>query len=845
MDNKDFDNFNIDDEIDLFGTNPNDESNDIEKLEKESFQEPSVESYEEFAKRYADNTEDEFSVDLSSNNSEILDLNSFSEEKEDKNQEEEKKAKKQKTKKAHRIFNKSNILMSILSTFLVFLLTGCIVAGTFLVYVFAFVDGTMKEDLNNLEMSYTTIIYVQDKNGEWVEYQRLYGDENRIWVSYDLERASSKDPDYSGIPQNLANAFVAIEDKRFLEHDGVDWKRTIAAFANMVVPISSSGFGGSTITQQLVKNITDDADRKASRKVREIMRARYLEGNYSKETILECYMNTIAMGKGMCGVAVPAEYYFGKHVSELTLAECASLAAITKQPEYYRPDKNPENNLERRKHVLYEMFDQGLITEAEYNEAIDEELKVIANSDALKENIEINNYFVDALIEEVVDTLVSVNGYSRDEAIKDFYNGGYKIYSTMDPDIQASLEKVFTDPKFSITNSDGQSLQGGMTILDYKGNIKGIVGGIGEKTGNRGYNRATMSVRQPGSTMKPLAAYAPSIEFDLINFSSIMEDKPIVYYEGKEYEWTPTNWYDRYEGNKFMSEALRRSINTIPVQLIDLLTPQRAFDFITANFKIKNLNPKNDANYSPLGMGGTSGGLTTLESAAAYSVFGNKGLYYEPTTYVSIYNRYGELVASNDKTPSIAISEDTASIMNHLLRSVVTERDATGYTVNNYISNMPIYAKTGTSNDDRDLWFVGGTPYYVASCWCGYDNNAAVATKDNKTALKMWGEVMGEIHKDLPEKSFEESRYTQCRLFCQETGQLATDACPIGGYGWYKLSGQSSCSEHLGNVIVTDTEEDVLEYLNPKPEEGDGENTENPEGETPDEPAPEENDDTE
>lgn len=828
MDNKDFENYNIDDDFDLSSA----------RNDKPSSDEKPIESYEDFAKRYAD-TSDDNDVDLSSNDSEVFDINSISsDEVEEEKKEEPKQKNRNKKPKKFKWLTKTHVWMSILTIFLVFLITGCMVAGTFVVYVFAFVDGTMKEDLNNLELSYTTVIYAQTRDGEWVEYQRLHDEENRLWVSYDLERATAKDPDYTGIPQNLANAYVAIEDKRFLEHDGVDWKRTIAAFANMVIPVSNSAFGGSTITQQLVKNITDDDDRKASRKVREIMRARYLEGNYSKETILECYMNTIAMGKGMCGVAVPAEYYFGKHVSELTLAECASLAAITKQPEYYRPDKHPDNNLERRNHVLYEMLDQGLITEDEYNEAVEEKLNVVADSDALKENIEINSYFVDALIEEVIVKLMEVNNYDRETAVENFYNGGYKIYSTMDPDVQEALEKTFTDPKYSVTSSDGSLLQGSMTILDYEGNIKGIVGGMGEKTGNRGLNRATMSIRQPGSTIKPLAAYAPAIENDIITYSSILEDKATVYYEGKEYEWTPSNWYDGYKGNMLVEYALRRSVNTIPVHLVDLLTPQRAFNFVVDSFKLKNLNPNADANYSSLGMGGTNGGLTTLESAAAFSVFGNKGLYYEPTTIVSIYNRYGELIASNESVPTVALSEDTATIMNHLLRNVVTKTDATGYTVNEYISNMPIYAKTGTSNSGEyanDVWFVGGTPYYVASCWCGYDNNQAIKKAYEKTALKMWGAIMGEIHKDLPKKDFEESRYVQCRLFCKDTGQLATDACPIGGYGWYKNSGQSICTEHHGSVIVTDTEEDVREYLKPKPkpEEGGGDTSETPEGETP------------
>lgn len=808
MDNKDFENFNIDDDFDLFGA----ESDASDKASKSDMPQ------DEFGT--ANDNED---FDLSSNNSEVFDLNSFVIEQFEGEESEEKASDSKKGKNKFRLFTKANVLKSILTVFLIFLITGCLVAGSLVVYVFAFVDGTMKEDLDNLELSYTTVIYVQDDDGNWVEYQRLHDEENRIWVDYDKEKAIAEDPEYTGIPQNLANAFVAIEDKRFLEHDGVDWRRTAAAFINMVIPMSNNKFGGSTITQQLVKNITDDDDKKASRKVREIMRARYLEGEYTKEVILECYMNTIAMGKGMCGVAVPAEYYYGKTVDELTLAECASLAAITKSPEYYRPDKNPKNNLERRNDVLYEMYDQGLITEAEYNDAVNEEMKVVADSSALKENIEINSYFVDALIEEVIVELMEVYGYKREYAVEDFYNGGYKIYCTMDPDVQESLEKVFTDKKYALSGKDGTTLQGSMTILDYEGNVKGVVGGIGEKTENRGLNRATMSKRQPGSTMKPLAAYSLAIENDLITYSTIVDDKKTVYYEGKEYEWYPVNWYDHYKGKMNIEYALRRSVNTIPVYLVDLLTPQKSFDFVFEKLKLSGLNPEADANYSPLGMGGTNGGITTMQSAAAYQVFGNGGLYYEPTTIVSIYDRYGELVMENDTVPTVAVGEDTATVMNHLLQKVVRGQDGTGDDVLAYMSEMPIYAKTGTSDDANDLWFVGGTPYYVASCWCGFDSMQGISKANEKTALKMWGTVMADVHKDLAVKNFEDSRYTQCRIYCAESGELARDGCPVGGYGWYKATGQKVCSTHGGNVITAKTEDEVLRYLYPsayEPEQG-------------------------
>ncbi len=750
------------------------------------------------------NNNDNF--DLSSNDSEVFDLNSFATEEDqtDYNSFDVKNDAKGKTVKK-KFFCRANLVKVLLTSFLVFLITGCLVAGTLLVYVFAFVDGTMDEDLNNLELSYTTTIYVQNEDGGWEEYQRLHGEDNRIWVDYNKEKAIAKDPSYTGIPQNLANAFIAIEDKRFMDHDGVDWKRTFGALVNMVFPMRSK-FGGSTITQQLVKNLTSDKDQKASRKVREIMRARYLEGKYTKETIIECYMNTVSMGKGMCGVEVPAEYYFGKNINQLTLAECASLAAITKSPEYYRPDKNPENNLDRRNDVLYEMYDQGYITKEEYDEAVSEELNVVADDSVLKET-EINSYFVDALIDEVIQTIMDVYGYEEAHAAKNFYNGGYKIYASLDPKIQASLENVFTDTAYALAGKNDAKLQGSMTVMDYEGHIKGLVGGIGEKTENRGLNRATMSIRQPGSTMKPIAAYAPALEKDLITYSSIVNDKKTMYGN-----WYPVNWYGSFWGNITVKYALERSVNTIPVYLVDLLTPKASYDFLTQKLGVTTLN-SNDINYSPLGMGGTNGGLTTVESAAAYAVFGNNGLYYEPSTFVELYDQYDTLIASHNTQPTVALSEDTATIMNHLLQNVVYGGSGTGRGAGSYVPHMKIYAKTGTSNNENDLWFVGGTPYYVASCWCGYDQQQSIS--QSGIAMKMWGNVMSQIHKDLPAKTFVDSRYVQCRIYCVDTGELATDACPVGGYGWYKMTGQKVCSKHGGHEIDVNTQQGVQDYLNP------------------------------
>ena len=694
--------------------------------------------------------------------------------------------------------SKERFLKTFLTVMLIGIITVSIVMGTFIVYVFTVVDGTMDEDLDDLKLNFTTTIYVQNEKTEaWEEYQRLHGIFNRIWVSYDRNAAEAHSPDYTGIPQNLINAFVAVEDKRFFNHDGVDWKRTTGSFINMFIPIYSSAHGGSTITQQLVKNLTGDASRKPSRKMREIMRARYLEGHYSKDTIIECYLNTIAMGHGTYGVEVAANYYFDKSVHELTLLECASLAAITKSPSNYAPDDEPENNKNRRETVLALMLAQKLITQEEHDAALAEEFKLVASKEALNEN-EVNNYFVDALIAQVTKDIAEKYGYDLTHAANNFYSGGYKIYATIDPEIQATVDKVFSDSKkYGLKGKDGQLLQGAITVADYEGHVLALAGGIGEKTVNlglSGFNRATDAVRQPGSTMKPIAAYAPAIEKGLINYSSRVNDVATSY-NG----WTPVNWYKGYWGNISVEYALERSVNSIPVYLVNKMGPRVSYDFLTKKLGITTLTSE-DVNLSPLGMGGTNGGITTFESAAAYAVFGNGGFYYEPTLYYAVYDQKGEEILSPKSEPVVAISDDTATVMNKLLQSVVYGGNGTGRGAAGYIPDMKIYAKTGTSNNANDLWFVGGSPYYVASCWCGYDTQQAIS--DSAIALKMWGAVMSEAHKGLTPKEFALSSFAADRYYCTSTGLLATENCPSKGVGWYRKNDiPSVCTEHAGTAL--------------------------------------------
>ena len=708
------------------------------------------------------------------------------------------------TQKKHKKIDKKKVWQTVLAVFLVCVMLGCIGVGALIGYVILFIDGTMDENLNSLTLDYSTTIYAKSGD-DWVEYQRLHGEENRIWVDYDREKAEAKDPEYTGIPHNLALAFVAIEDKRFFDHEGVDWRRTFGAFINMVTNRTTSGYGGSSITQQLVKNLTKDNDRSADRKLREIMRARYLESKFTKEVILECYMNTIAMGNGLYGVEVASEFYYGKNVNELTLAECASIAGITNIPESYRPDKNPERNKKRRDLVLSLMLEQKLITKEEHDAAVAEPLNVVADRAALKET-SINSYFTDALIDDVVKALMEKYGWEKEHAEANFYNGGYKIYSTVNPEIQAVMDKVYSDSSYSLKSAKGNALQGSMVVMDYSGNVLGIAGGMGEKTENRGLNRATMSPRQPGSTIKPLSAYAPAIERDLITYSSIVEDKSTYYNRDT---WRPVNWYRSYKGNVTVEYALEISMNTIPVYLVDLLTKQKCFEFMTNTLGFKNLT-NIDADYSPLGMGGTNGGNTTLESAAAFAIFGNKGRYYSPITYTKILDQYDNVILTNKSDSTIAISEDTAYIMNKLLQNVVKGAEGTAAGARGYI-NMDFFAKTGTANHANDIWFVGGSPYYVASSWCGYDDPQKIT--DSKRARKMWGAVMKEIHKGLSAKSFDTTDKVVCRLYCQETGLIAKTGCPVSKYGWYKTSDKKYCTEHDGDVINATSVSDVKKYL--------------------------------
>ena len=392
-----------------------------------------------------------------------------------------------------------SVMRVVLKIFLTLLLIG-ITTGLLFTIIFAFyVKTNLSKDLdialNEVSLNLASTIYYTDANGESRELTTIHGKENRVWV------------DYENIPKVMSQAAVAIEDKRFYDHKGVDWYRTFGAFTNMFVTMRND-FGGSTLTQQLIKNITKEDDITVQRKLLEIFRALEFERKYTKDEIMEWYLNVIYLGQGCNGVGTASEAYFDKDVWDLTLAECASIVAITNNPSKYDPYISKSNNKERQELILSEMYyEQGMISYDEYKAAVDQEL-VFKRGEEEEYSQVIESYYVETVIADVTEDLMAEKGIDFNTASNLIHNGGYNIYSCIDPELQAKMDAVYLDPTNfpSVKSSKGQSLQSASVLLDpYTGMIKALVGGIGSKDANLILNRATDSQRPPGSSIKPIA----------------------------------------------------------------------------------------------------------------------------------------------------------------------------------------------------------------------------------------------------------------------------------------------------------------------------------------------------
>lgn len=727
-----------------------------------------------------------------------------------------------KPKSPKNLTKKAYILWGILATCV---LTVLVVVTTVLVSAIVYVKGDLVVNLDEYKanQNQTSFVYAYDKSGATVELARLHGEEDRVWVDLD------------DMSPYLKEAFIALEDTRFMKHHGVDWIRTFG----VIVKPKNIGQGGSTITQQLIKNITNNKEVTIVRKYREILMALNLEENYDKDVILEAYLNTLYLGSGCYGVKTASEKYFGKDVSELDAAECACLAVITKAPTKYNPLLNPEENLKRRNHCLKLMYDEGkgCLNEEEYNAATTENLiftnspdyvpsdKIKDTKTANEDEKVINSFYVDYVIQAVRDDLMEKYGYSKQQATNQIYYGGLKIYTAVDLDVQATLEDVYVNRKSfpdMVSKKDGSKVQSAMTIMDYQGRIVAMVGQAGAKTQNRGLNRAANSYRQPGSTIKPLATYAPAIDMNIYNYSSMIKDYAIAVNGSL---W-PHN-VDKSLGsgnNVTVKYAIQKSLNTVPARIINYdVGIDNSFNFLRDNFHLSRLDEKEDRTLSPLATGALTNGTTTVEMAAAYATFGNGGLYYKPYAYYKVTNSSGsEIVLSNENPVSQrAISEETSDIMCELLQTV----DTSYYGTASNVRKFQIMAKTGTTSSDKDRWFCAGTPYYVAAVWVGFDSPETLNASVNPGG-KIFFRVFDDIHKGLDAKQFPKSSGTVEKSFCSRTGKLASSNCGSTQKGWYKITslpavctsctGSSSSSSVLeaASSAVNDIANNINDVIN-------------------------------
>ena len=618
---------------------------------------------------------------------------------------------------------------------LIVLVTGLLFLCIFAYYVKNCLSTDLDVQLSDFTVSLSSSILYEDSDGNWQNLTNLSSTENRVWI------------DYADIPKDMEHAAVAIEDKRFYKHKGVDWYRTTGAFINMFLSMKND-FGGSTITQQLIKNLTKQDDITVQRKLLEIFQALEFEKSYDKEEIMEWYLNIVYFGEGCNGVYTAAETYFGKEPKDLTLAECASIIGITNNPSKYDPFISRENNKARQETILKQMYEQGYISKEQYDEAVAQEL-VFVRSESDDATQTIYSYYAEAVINDVLNDLVEQKGVSRDTARTLLYSGGYQVYSCYDPSIQQAIDDVYTDldKMPQRPSASGQQFESAIVIMDpYTGEIKGLSGGTGKKTINFGTNRATQSKRPPGSSLKPIATYGPAMELGLITQYTQVNDSPDI-------KLTGTSWYPKNSGGGnygviTIREALQRSLNTVSAQILDKLTPRASYEFLKDKLGVTSL-AESDCDYAPLALGQLTHGITVREMTQAYSAFVNDGVFTYGRTYSYVKDPSGEVVLENPARTIVAFKANTAWNMADMLCNAVNS--GTGSEAR--LSGMPVGGKTGTTTNNCDRWFVGFTPYYVAAVWTGYDMPEYMNFSGNPAA-QIWKLVMDPIHKDLPTKSF-------------------------------------------------------------------------------------------
>ncbi|MFT3951468.1 MAG: transglycosylase domain-containing protein [Oscillospiraceae bacterium] len=713
---------------------------------------------------------------------------------------------KKKHKKQHPAVRVLRIVGTVvLSIFLIMIITGSVFATALTVYIMKFADSTTTITLDSIETTYTSQVLAKNPNydpadPESEEYSLYYtltaSGERRSWVALE------------DVPQYLRDAVVYSEDERFDSHDGVDFKRTFASFANLFLHFWAVEQGGSTITQQTIKNITgDDAQDGVdgmARKMREIFRAIDMEKHYTKDEILEAYLNIIYLGNGeglnFNGVQAAANFYFGKDVSDLDLAESVCITAIIKSPYANNPYINPEKNHERMKVILETMLENGCISDAEYTQACNEKLNVVGDPDYVTESEEmeivknqgVSSYYTDAAISQSISILMDEYGIDYTTAESKLYNGGYKIYTNVDLDMQKKLEAAYQkDSNFQRYSFGDDELQSGFFVMDYTGNVKAVVGARGEKTTSRSWSYATQGLFSPGSTIKPIASYGPAVDSDQITWSTLFKDEPIkIKIDGVSTKW-PVNYSESNEKQNWTyqtrttSYMLLRSINTCAAQIVKKLTPAYSYNFLQNTLQFSTLDVDNDVNYAPMTVGSLHNGVHLSELVASYQIFGNGGKYYDMSYVSEILDNEGNVIYEQPTGYTRAMGEDSAYVMNRLLNEVIDDSNGTGVAAK--LNKTDVVGKTGTAQDWTNLTFVACTPDYVSGLFLGYENPKQIPTSKYQNVAKIWKNVFGGIAEAEPTKEFTQPDSVVKKKYSTSTG-LVVDDKASGSWGWYKLS---------------------------------------------------------
>lgn len=645
---------------------------------------------------------------------------------------------------------------AVVTVLLVFITTGMILASIFAVYVKTCMTGL---DLTPEELSsaLSSTVWVETSPGsdQWEELEVLHATINRIWV------------DFENIPENVQHAAVAIEDKNFYTHKGVDWWRTLGAFGNMFLSMQDT-FGGSTLTQQLIKNLTGKNDVTVQRKLLEIFQALEFEKKYTKDEIITMYLNQIYLGEGCYGVGTAAREYFGKEVWQLDLAESASLIGITNNPSLYDPYIGPKckaRNKERQELILTQMYKQGYITYEQCEDAKAETLQ-FRRAEGEGYQVPIHSYYVDSLIYELTDDLAEQRGITEDVAEMLIHNGGYNIYCCMDQRIQQIVDDVYQNPSNlprASYNPSGQELSSAIVLMDpYTGEIKALAGQTGVKTGSFTENYATEMVRPPGSSFKPVAVYAPAMDMGLITQQTKVNDSPGIKLQG-------TSWYPKNDGGGnsgwvSIRTGITRSLNTVAAQVLDRMGLQASWTYLTERFGFHSLvrdhvddttgQVVSDYVYPALALGQLSYGITPEEMAQAYTAFVNDGVMSFARTYSLVTDSDGKVVLDNPADQHVAVKANTAWNIADMLQNAATY--GTGSMAN--FGTTAIAGKTGTTSNNYDRYFTGFTRYYVAAVWTGYRYPTRMHFGSNPAAL-IWKSVMSRVHEGLEWQSFPTPNY--------------------------------------------------------------------------------------